>query len=94
MLLEEEGAFIRKTKERFFTNVKGTRIMTVYDLQLQLLKFQEEGLRLLQLCGQYPGLPVSSIPGYDAWLNNLYQYEQAIFTLRHLFIVKSKSPKQ
>lgn len=50
--------------------------MTVYDLQLQLLKFQKEGLRLLQLCGQYPGLPVSSIPGYDAWLNNLYQYEQ------------------
>lgn len=50
--------------------------MTVYDLQLQLLKFQEEGLRLLQLCGQYPGIPVSSIPGYDAWLNNLYQYEQ------------------
>ena len=50
--------------------------MTVYDLQFQLLKFQEEGLRLLQLCEQYPGFPGSSIPGYDAWLNNLRQYEQ------------------
>lgn len=50
--------------------------MTVHDLQLRLLKLQEEGLRLMQLCTQYPWAVSSSIPGYDAWLNNLYQYEQ------------------
>ena len=55
--------------------------MTVNDLQFQLLEFQEEGLRLLQLCVQYPGLPVSSNPGYNAWLNNLYQYEQRYLCL-------------
>ena len=50
--------------------------MTVHDLQLKLLTFQEEGLQLLRLCRQYSGTPVSYIPGYDAWLNNLYKYEQ------------------
>lgn len=50
--------------------------MTVYDLQLKLLEFQREGLRFLKLSEQYPGIPVSSFPGYYAWLNNLYQYEQ------------------
>ncbi|MBR2563398.1 MAG: hypothetical protein IKE29_02085, partial [Paenibacillus sp.] len=50
--------------------------MTVHELQIKLLNFQEEGLRLLKMCMQYPGFPVSSIPGYGAWLNNLYQYEQ------------------
>lgn len=50
--------------------------MTVYDLQLKLLELQKEGLRLMQLCTQYPWAVGSSIPGYDAWLNNLFQYEQ------------------
>ena len=50
--------------------------MTVYDLQLKLLELQKEGLRLLQFCTQYPWAVGSSIPGYDAWLNNLFQYEQ------------------
>ena len=48
--------------------------MTVYDLQLKLLKLEEEGLRLYQLLAQCPA--ISFIPGYDAWVNNLYQYEQ------------------
>lgn len=48
--------------------------MTVYDLQLKLLKFEEEGLRLYQFLAQCPA--TSFIPGYDAWVNNLYQYEQ------------------
>lgn len=52
--------------------------MNVYDFQLKLLKFQEEGMRLYRLCVQYPA--GFSIPGYDAWLNNLYQYEQRYLT--------------
>jgi len=60
----------------YFCRSKGIRNMTVHDLQPRLLKLQEEGLRLMQLCTQYPWAVSSSIPGYDAWLNNLYQYEQ------------------
>ena len=52
--------------------------MTVYDLQLKLLKFEEEGLRLYQLLAQCPA--IFFIPGYDAWVNNLYQYEQRYLT--------------
>lgn len=50
--------------------------MTVHELQNQLLKLEEEGLQLLQLCMRYPGIPASYYPGYEAWKNNLYQYEQ------------------
>lgn len=58
--------------------------MTVHDLQLKLIEFQKEGLRLFQMCKQYPGISVSAIPGYDAWLNNLYQYEQTYLYGHHL----------
>lgn len=56
--------------------------MTLHDLQLKLLTLQKEGLQLLRLCVQCPGISVTSIPGYDAWLNNLYKYEQRYLT-RH-----------
>lgn len=62
---------------------RGESKMTVQDLQIKFLNLQKEGLRWLQICAQYPGIPVSSIPGYDAWLNNLYQYEQKYLKGHH-----------
>ena len=50
--------------------------MTVHDLQVQLLKIQKEGLQLVQLFGQYPEISASFIPEYNAWMNNLHQYQQ------------------
>jgi hypothetical protein len=57
--------------------------MTVQELQKKLLNLQYEGLRWQQMCTLYPGISISFIPGYDAWLNNLYQYEQKYLKGHH-----------
>ena len=51
--------------------------MTKQELQLELLKLQEQGLRVLQMC--QAGMPFNQNPQYSQWMTSVSLYAQ-----RHL----------